>query len=214
MENINNDPSTLADATSTLNVGADQTPFRGTVQGASFQSAGGFRDAVTGDDPSGGYSLDGVDDIITDVKSAPTQTTIICHIDPSSVNDFSRIYSSEPSGTLAGFRIVMKDKTNTYLVALKDASGNEVSVSSALDLANTSQVGLTYDGSTLRQIKNGSFTGSSQLSIDPKKQRAAIGGRINGTQAESFPGVVDDLRIFNRAITASEVAQNNKNISS
>ena len=63
----------------------------------------------------------------------------------------------------------------------------------------------TYDGSTLRFYVNGvqvgSKTGVSAIAASTGSLR--IGG--NGVWGEYFRGLIDDVRIYNRPLTASEI---------
>ena len=68
-----------------------------------------------------------------------------------------------------------------------------------------SHLAATYDGTTLRLYVNGvvaastPFTGDMATSTDPLR----IGG--NSVYGEYFVGVIDEVRIYYRALTAAEI---------
>jgi hypothetical protein len=64
----------------------------------------------------------------------------------------------------------------------------------------------SYDGSNIRIYKNGSLGATSPNyagSIDTTNNNLGIGSNPGGT--ENFKGSVDDLRVYNRALSAAEV---------
>ena len=64
----------------------------------------------------------------------------------------------------------------------------------------------TYDGSVLRLYVNGdeNSTASASFSIETNNQYLGIGGRDGGT-IHAFNGKIDDVRVYNRALTAEEI---------
>ena len=68
----------------------------------------------------------------------------------------------------------------------------------------------TYDGLTKNLFINGTLNGSISYTFpanwDTSFRGEGIGGNFAG-QAETFDGVIDDIRIYNRALSANEVAQ-------
>jgi hypothetical protein len=76
---------------------------------------------------------------------------------------------------------------------------------SALALNAWSHLAMTWDGTTLRLYVNGAqastaaLTGTAAVSSGPLR----IGG--NAVWPEWFSGLIDDVRVYNRALTAAEV---------
>jgi hypothetical protein len=87
------------------------------------------------------------------------------------------------------------------------ASQPSVTGSAALALNTWTHLAATYDGSTLRMYVNGTQTGSRAISgslangTGPLK----IGG--NALWGEWFSGLIDDVRVYNRSLTAGEIQQ-------
>ena len=92
--------------------------------------------------------------------------------------------------------------------------GGEISVggsqrslngTSTLPVGSWSHVAATYDGATLRIFVNG--TQSAQLavagSIATSSSALHIGG--NGVWGEWFNGTIDEVRVYNRALSAAEL---------
>jgi hypothetical protein len=78
----------------------------------------------------------------------------------------------------------------------------------ALPLATWSHLASTYDGSTLRLYVNGiqvsSIPRSGVSSIEVGTGALRIGG--NTIWGEYFRGLIDEVRIYNRALGAAEIA--------
>jgi hypothetical protein len=84
--------------------------------------------------------------------------------------------------------------------------GEQNALGSALVPANTwTHLATTYDGATLRLYVNGTQVGSKAQtgSIPASTGALRIGG--NAIWGEWFAGTVDDVRIYNRALTAAEI---------
>ena len=62
---------------------------------------------------------------------------------------------------------------------------------------------MTYDGGTIRYYGDGGLIGESDYDLSPRADRVHVGSRI--TQASSFPGNVDDARIYNRELSTDEI---------
>jgi hypothetical protein len=219
MENTNNDTTTVVDATNNLGVGSDQTAFTGTNNGASFQSSGCVRDAVSGANPSGAYSFDGVDDEIVasndSLQQGQTNLTVCSwlRIDNYS-NDFHRALSSHTSqaGLLFG---VGDGGISEFEFALRDAGGNTGftafslgTVSTTLTVGQLTHFAGTYDGSTFRLYQNGTeiASGSSSTSYEKLSSSTFNIGSSPGF-GEHLNGIIDDVRIYNRTLSPSEINQ-------
>jgi hypothetical protein len=69
-----------------------------------------------------------------------------------------------------------------------------------------SHVAATYDGATLRLYVNGTQVSSRAVTgnIAVSTGQVRIGG--NNVWGEYFAGLIDEVRIYNRALTATEIA--------
>ncbi|MFA6554525.1 MAG: LamG domain-containing protein [Candidatus Paceibacterota bacterium] len=97
--------------------------------------------------------------------------------------------------------------TNTRLVGILDASRSWVNLNSAsaLPLNAWSYVTFTADSTGYNIYINGSLNNSTTTAwVQPTTANAlVIGGDTNGSSY--FPGTLDDVRIYNRALSANEV---------
>jgi hypothetical protein len=69
---------------------------------------------------------------------------------------------------------------------------------------------LTYDGSNLRAYLNGTLQWTTSDTITPitSGKTVLIGnGTANGASTAPFDGAMDDVRFYNRALSASEIKQ-------
>ena len=124
--------------------------------------------------------------------------------------------------TLSSWRtIILKEKTTSLAYALyanTDTGKPSAEMYGTSALAGTTQLPLntwthiaaTYDGTTLKLYINGSMVSSKstsitiRISLDPLR----IGG--NTKWGEYFNGLIDEVRIYNRALTNLEI-ENDKN---
>jgi hypothetical protein len=172
----------------------------GTVNGAVWNAAGRF---------GGALSFDGVNDIVTvadaNALDLTTGMTLSAWVRPV---------------TLSGWRTaLLKEATNglTYALyahdnvpqpaAYANIGGVERSAAgtAALALNTWSHLAATYDGTTLRLFVNGTQVSSQTMagSITASTGALRIGG--NTVWGEYFAGLIDEVRIYNRALTASEL---------
>ena len=125
-----------------------------------------------------------------------------------------------PSVAQGGWRTILQRETDAYFLnasndtgALRPSGGGTFGVTTAFVTGTTASpvgvwthVALTYDGATLRLYVNGTLvtsaarTGTIQASPNP----LWIGG--NSPYGEFFAGSIDDARVYNRALSAAELA--------
>jgi Concanavalin A-like lectin/glucanases superfamily len=121
--------------------------------------------------------------------------------------------------SVAGYRtIVMKETPGLYNWALYGSTttglpNGRVVTSADLDVKNPTKlplntwthIALTYDGSTLRMYTGGQQTASRPVTgpLTTSDGTLQIGG--NTIWQEWFKGRLDDLRIYDRALTPSEI---------
>jgi hypothetical protein len=64
---------------------------------------------------------------------------------------------------------------------------------------------MTYDGATLRMFVNGAQVSSRALTGSAVVTSGALRIGGNSVWGEYFRGLIDEVRIYNRALTASEI---------
>jgi glucose/arabinose dehydrogenase len=185
----------------------DISPFKnnGTINGATSSASGKFGRAL---------SFDGTNDRV-DVPDAEsldltTGMTLEAWVKPT---------------TNANWRtVILKERgTNDLLYALYGSNGskprtenftgveNTAAGTSALPLNAWSHLAATYDGTNLRFYVNGVLvTTKATTGAMPNTANALrIGG--NAVWGEYFSGLIDEVRVYNRALNASEIDFDMKN---
>jgi hypothetical protein len=170
----------------------------GTISGATW-TAGRFGQAL---------SFDGVNDMVSVADSASldlsTGMTLQVWLQPRALGGYTTAILKERPSHLA---YALYANTDT------DRASAEVAVATNLDTRSTlqlplntwSHVAATYDGAALRLYVNGvlastrAVTGGITQSANPLR----IGG--NNIWGEFFNGLIDEVRIYNRALTAQEI---------
>jgi hypothetical protein len=183
--------TTLVDRT-----GAGHT---GTVSGATWTTQGRF---------GGALSFDGVNDWVTIASQTTlaltTGMTLEGWVYPQSLSNWRTILLKEQPGGLSYG--LFSDATSH--AAGWATIGTQVGVASpaTLPLNTWTHIAVTYDGAVMRLFVNGSQvatrsqSGAMATSSDPL--------RIGGTSLASafFQGRIDEVRIYNRALTPAEVS--------
>ena len=182
----------------------------GTVQGATLAS-----DRFT--QASSAYSFDGVNDQIEVAHSAsisPTnEVTVAAWIRPlayednkhcvskgSHVNYFSRSYSLQGPWVDGKWRAALSTPAGEVVVASSDNAA----------LTQWSHVLMSYDGAAVKLYVNGVLSSSQAVVglITQTSEGLFIGShKFYAASDYWFNGGIDDVRIYNRALSAAEVAQ-------
>ncbi len=170
----------------------------GTISGASWDSAGRNGKAL---------SFDGVDDRVTvpDANSLDltSSMTLEAWIKPRTAGGYRTAILKERPGNLAYALYASTTQANRPAA---EAGSAELLGSSALTANTWSHLAATYDGSVLRLYVNGALVGSKNqsLGLPTSGNPLRIGGNAVWTD-EHFDGLIDDVRVYNRALSPSEI---------
>jgi len=159
----------------------------------------------------GALSFDGAADWVTinhtPLLSLTSGMTLEAWVKASSVTNWRCVILEEGSGGLS-YGLYAGD-TGGHPAAFIRSTGNsgdtDATGSAVLPLNTWVHVATTYDGATLRtyvggqQVAATSTTGAIETSTEPLR----IGG--NSIWGEYFSGAIDEVRIYNRALTAAEI---------
>lgn len=70
---------------------------------------------------------------------------------------------------------------------------------------------ITYDGDTAKTYMNGSLEANSARNWNTKSYKFLVGKNLNNNPKDDFNGSIDDLRIYNCALSESEISDLAKN---
>jgi hypothetical protein len=171
----------------------------GTIDGATRIATGKYGSAL---------SFDGVNDRVNVASSASlnlrTAVTMEAWVYPANVGAFRTVMMREQA---AGLTYAIYGSTSTGRPSVNVSTSSEQDLRGTANLAvNTwTHVAATWDGANLRLYINGvqkatrALTGTMPSSTAPLR----FGG--NGVWGEWFAGRLDEIRVYDRALTAAQV---------
>ncbi len=129
---------------------------------------------------------------------------------PRTLCAWAQTYSVEPGyrvivsyGSPAGSQATGLVMNGTALYA--SGYGSDVSAGSFWDTEEWHQVGLTYDGTTLRLYADGIEAAVGDRAWDTAITVARIGRQVNDAR-EFWDGRIDEVRLYDQALSAAEMA--------
>jgi hypothetical protein len=172
----------------------------GTISGPTRSTAGRF---------GGALSFDGVNDLVTvadaNVLDLTTGMTMEAWVRPSALGSAWRtvMLKEQPNDliyALYGGDNVGRPATHIFTNADRGVSGT-----AGVALDTWTHLASTYDGATLRLYVNGTQVATRAItgSIRASTGALRIGG--NNVWGEWFAGLIDEVRLYNRALTATEL---------
>jgi hypothetical protein len=177
----------------------------GTISGAAWSTQGKY---------GGALSFDGVNDSVTvaDANSLDLTTgmTLEAWVLPTANGGGSWrnvIIKERPGGEV--YNLYANADTNAPTIYVVRASQPDVPLdargTTELPLNTWTHLATTYDGTTLRIFVNGVQVGTRAVSgaLFASAGALQIGG--NSIWGEYFQGRLDDIRIYNRALSAAEI---------
>jgi hypothetical protein len=155
-------------------------------------------------------SLDGVNDLVqvahnTVLNPGTNGLTVSAWVDPDPSTGTRLAVGKERSGGL-GYGLYSRGSTGPPAVSVFTTSNLSQSASSSLTTTTWSYIALTWSSNTLRLYVNGTLvtsrttTGSYGTSTGP----LVIGG--TSTASNYFDGLLDEVRVYQRALSQSEIA--------
>ena len=172
----------------------------GTLTNATWSATGKFGKAV---------SFNGSNAWVTIADSAsldlPSAMTLEAWVNPAALGAIWRC-------------VVLKEQTGGLIYALyaqtdTNQPSGHVFIASEFDTRGTgllavntwSHLAATYDGTTLRMYVNGVLASSKAVSGAIKTSTGVLRIGGNSIWGEYFSGLIDEVRIYNRALSASEI---------
>ena len=171
----------------------------GTIAGATWNAAGRFGSAL---------SFNGTNSWVTVADAASldltTGMTLEAWIKPTALSSWRTVVMKETAGDL-GYVLYAYDNAPRP-AAYINVSGQVTTSGGAAPALNAwTHLAATYDGVSLRLFTNGvevsatAMTGAMATSASPLR----IGG--NGVWGEYFSGLIDEVRVYNRALSPAEI---------
>jgi hypothetical protein len=163
---------------------------------------------VTGGRFGGALSFDGANDWVTvldaDSLDLTDGMTLEAWVDPTVLSGWRTVIMKEVPGELA-YTLYAHDNAPRPAGLVRVGGSLDVKGSSALPLNTWTHLALTYDGAFLRLYENGIEVGARSVSgnMATSSQPLRIGG--NSVWGEYFGGLIDELRVYDRALSAAEL---------
>jgi hypothetical protein len=179
----------------------DRTGFgrTGTVSGATWSAAGRF---------GGALSFDGVNDIVTiaDHNSLDLTTgmTLEAWVRPLSTAGWRTVMVKNVSGGMT-YSLFISDDVSLPTGYVRTSGDLNATGNAALGVNAWTHIALTYDGTTLRLYVGGAQVGSRAVSGSMVVTTGALTLGGNNLGLGYFQGLIDEVRIYNRALTPLEI---------
>ncbi|WP_055523943.1 LamG-like jellyroll fold domain-containing protein [Streptomyces graminilatus] len=145
----------------------------------------------------------------TGLISSAKAITVTAWVNLDSVTTWARIFDFG-SGTTQNMFLMAKNGTNGFIRAgVRNGSEQDVDGTAALPAGGWHHVAVTLDGTTGTIYVDGAKAASGRITIKPSDLGADTKNYLGRSQYSTDPyldGKIDEFRIYNRALTAAEVA--------
>ena len=154
-----------------------------------------------------GLKFDGVDDYVNVLNiSFAATTTWSAWVKKTSNTGYAAFISATEGGRDYVLRNDVSGTKFDFVWAYSGEGWGDVISPSAYPINQWFNVLVTHDSTTLKMYVNGSLVVSGAATANNPISGINIGRRAYDS-AYYFPGLIDDVRIYNRALSASEVLQ-------
>ncbi len=183
--------STAGDSSGSFNAG--------TIANATWSTQGRFGNAL---------SFNGTNALVTindaDSLDLTAQMTLEAWVRPSAINGWETVIMKDRPDGLA-YGLFGGDPLASFITPPGTSSVFGVTTANSLPLDSWSHLATTYDGTTVKLYVNGSLISSQPTAetIATSSNPLQIGG--NAIWGEYFAGLIDEVRVYNRALTAAEI---------
>jgi hypothetical protein len=176
----------------------------GTISSATRTASGRFGAAL---------SFNGTSAWVTVADAASldltTGMTIEAWVNPTSGTGWRSVVLKESSGGLA-YALYSANSASRPAGYVHTNTDVGLNGTSAVALNTWTHLALTYDGATMRMFVNGAQVSSRAVAGSAIVTSGALRIGGNSVWGEYFRGVIDEVRIYNRPLTAAEI-QNDMN---
>ncbi len=173
----------------------------GSLSGATWNAAGRYGSAL---------SFDGVNDWVTTPDASSLDLTnamtLEAWVRPSALGGWRTVVLKERTGGVV-YALYADQAGGRPLGEVYNGSERNATGTAALPLNTWTHLATTFDGAVLRLYVNGvlaaSTSGSGAMAASTGVLR--IGG--NSIWGEWFAGLIDEVRVYNRVLSAGEIQQ-------
>jgi fibronectin type 3 domain-containing protein len=171
----------------------------GTISSATWTTTGKFGAAL---------SFNGTSSWVTVADAASldltTGMTIEAWVNPAAGTGWRTVVLKENAGALA-YALYAANNASRPAGYVHTSTDVGLNGTSAVPLNSWTHLALTFDGATLRMFVNGVQVSSSAVAGAAVVSSSALRIGGNSVWGEYFKGVIDELRIYNRALAAAEI---------
>lgn len=173
----------------------------GTLSNATWSTAGRFGNALAFNGTNAWVTVNDANAL--DLTNG---MTLEAWVNPTANSGWRTVLLKERPGSLA-YALYSADDTGQPPAGYVNRGGIDVNATgtSALPLNTWSHLATSYDGAALRLYVNGTLVQTRALSgnISTSNNPLRIGG--NAVWGEYFGGLIDEVRVYNRALTPAEI---------
>jgi glucose/arabinose dehydrogenase/chitodextrinase len=167
--------------------------------GAAWSTSGHSGNALSFNGSTGRVAVADADSL-----DLTTALTLEAWVRPSALSDWRTVVLKERSGGIV--YSLYANNSGDRPVGQVDVGGEQNAAGTAkLPLDTWSHLAATWDGATLRLYVDGVESGSKAVSGSLVDTSGPLDIGANTVWGEHFAGLIDDVRVYNRALGASEV---------
>jgi hypothetical protein len=174
--------------------------LNGSISNATWTSAGKF---------GGALSFNGTSSIVdiadADALDLTAGMTLEAWVRPTALSGYRTVILKEVPGELAYSLYASNDSSRPNTWGRIGGTSYDATGTASLPLNTWTHLASTYDGTTLRLYVNGVQVASRTIAgaLQTSANMLHIGG--NAIWGEYFAGLIDEVRIYNHALTAAQI---------
>ena len=171
----------------------------GVINGATWSSAGRYGTALSF---NGSSSKVDIPDSAT--LNLTNGMTLEAWVRPASLSSWQSVVLKEQSGGLV-YGLYANTDTNTPSVHISINQETDTRGIMKVPLSTWTHLAGTYDGNVLHMYVNGTLVSAKNIGGTIRNSNGALRIGGNTVWGEYFSGLIDEVRIYSRALTSSEI---------
>jgi len=188
------------EGTGTTTADSSGNALTGSIAAATWATAGKFGKAL---------SFNGTSSMVTVNNAAAlglgTGMTLEAWVNPTTLTNWRTVLLKEQTASNLAYALYANTDTNRPAGNVFTAAETDTRGTAKLATGAWSHLAATYDGATLKLYVNGTLVSSKAATgaIQAGTRALRIGG--NAIWSEWFQGLIDEVRVYNRALGAAEI---------